>query len=71
MVFIVLLWTETFTPAYAVQTPQPACEKQEVKQAGEVVCVSLLNTTEVQSMRSLTFHPKPEIAQQITAVGAV
>lgn len=46
-----------------------ACERQEVKQAGEVVCVSLLSAT--LSMRSvLMLHPKPELGQKITAVGA-
>lgn len=46
-----------------------ACERQEVKQAAEVVCVSPLSTT--LSVRSLSMlHPKPERGHKITAVGA-
>lgn len=45
------------------------CERQEVKQAAEVVCVSPLSTT--PSVRSVSMlHPKPERGQKITVVGA-
>lgn len=68
--FIVLLWTETFTPPRAAQTRRLACEKQEVKQAAEAVCVSLINATQAQSTGRLMLHPKPELVQQTAAVGA-
>lgn len=69
-VFIVLLWTETFTPPRAAQTRRPACEKQEVKRVAEAVCVSLFNATQAQSTGRLMLHPKPELVQQTAAVGA-
>lgn len=45
-------------------------EKQEVKEAGEVVFVSLLNATEAQSVGGLTLRPKPELVRKIAAMGA-